>query len=139
MIRPTSSSSWKNDRLLRLSPAWNGINRLRLRAGSILASRTLRGRLISDVDWNELFERISPVDDVLSAASLFRDMDFPTRNLYRSAIEELAPSPIVRLMWIARCVHRSHSSYVLSLEPVILTHVTKAQFNACDKCTSSYG
>ena len=47
-------------------------------------------RLISDVDWNELFERISLVDDVLSAASLFRDMDFPTRNLYRSAIEELA-------------------------------------------------
>ena len=47
-------------------------------------------RLISDVDWNELFERISLVDDVLSAASLFREMDFPTRNLYRSAIEELA-------------------------------------------------
>ena len=47
-------------------------------------------RLISEVDWNELFERISLVDDTLSAASLFRDMDFPTRNLYRSAIEELA-------------------------------------------------
>ena len=47
-------------------------------------------RLISDVDWNELIERISLVDDTLSAASLFRDMDFPTRNLYRSAIEELA-------------------------------------------------
>ena len=47
-------------------------------------------RVISDVDWNELFERISLVDDMLSAASLFRDMDFPTRNLYRSAIEELA-------------------------------------------------
>ena len=47
-------------------------------------------RLISDVDWNELFERISLVDDILAAASLFRDMDFPTRNLYRSAIEELA-------------------------------------------------
>ena len=47
-------------------------------------------RLISDVDWNELFERISLVDDTLSAASLFREMDFPTRNLYRSAIEELA-------------------------------------------------
>ncbi len=47
-------------------------------------------RLISDVDWNELVERISLVDDTLSAASLFREMDFPTRNLYRSAIEELA-------------------------------------------------
>ncbi len=47
-------------------------------------------RLISDVDWTELFERISLVDDVLAAGSDFRDMDFPTRNLYRSAIEELA-------------------------------------------------
>ena len=47
-------------------------------------------RLISDVDWTELFERISLVDDVLAAGSAFRDMDFPTRNLYRSAIEELA-------------------------------------------------
>jgi cyclic beta-1,2-glucan synthetase len=47
-------------------------------------------RQISDVDWTELFERISLVDDVLAADSLFRDMNFPTRNLYRSAIEELA-------------------------------------------------
>ena len=47
-------------------------------------------RLISDADWPELFERISLVDDTLSAGSLFRDMDFPTRNLYRGAIEELA-------------------------------------------------
>ena len=46
-------------------------------------------RLISDVDWTELFERISLVDDVL-APSGFLEMDFPTRNLYRSAIEELA-------------------------------------------------
>jgi cyclic beta-1,2-glucan synthetase len=47
-------------------------------------------RLISDVDWTELFERISLVDEVLAAGSGFLDMDFPTRNLYRSAIEQLA-------------------------------------------------
>ena len=47
-------------------------------------------RLISDVDWPELFERVSLVDDVLAAGSAFREMDFPTRNLYRNAIEELA-------------------------------------------------
>ena len=47
-------------------------------------------RMIADVDWPELFERISLVDDVLSVGSTFRDMDFPTRNLYRSAIEELS-------------------------------------------------
>jgi cyclic beta-1,2-glucan synthetase len=47
-------------------------------------------RLIADVDWTELFECISLVDDVLGADGAFKDMDFQTRNLYRSAIEELA-------------------------------------------------
>jgi len=47
-------------------------------------------RLISDVDWTELFERVSLVDDVFKAGSAFEDMNFPTRNLYRNAIEHLA-------------------------------------------------
>ncbi|MDE1150307.1 MAG: glucoamylase family protein [Azospirillaceae bacterium] len=47
-------------------------------------------RLISDVDWMQLVERISLVDDILEAGSAFGEMDFPTRNLYRSAIEALA-------------------------------------------------
>src|SRR5690349_18275026 len=47
-------------------------------------------RLISDVDWADLFESVSLVDDVLRSGSAFASMDFPTRNLYRSAIEELA-------------------------------------------------
>lgn len=47
-------------------------------------------RLISDVDWAELFESVSLVDARLCAASAFAAMDFPTRNLYRSAIEQLA-------------------------------------------------
>ena len=47
-------------------------------------------RLISDVDWKHLFEQMSLVDDVLADGSAFGEMDFPTRNLYRSAIEELA-------------------------------------------------
>ena len=47
-------------------------------------------RLISDVDWSELFEKVSRVDNVLAEGTTFRDMDFPTRNLYRSAVEQLA-------------------------------------------------
>ncbi|MEJ2343775.1 MAG: hypothetical protein P8Y10_16455 [Gemmatimonadales bacterium] len=47
-------------------------------------------RLISDIDWAELFESVSLVDERLRAASAFSAMDFPTRNLYRSAIEQLA-------------------------------------------------
>ncbi|MGB8328312.1 MAG: protein ndvB, partial [Steroidobacteraceae bacterium] len=47
-------------------------------------------RLISDVNWADLFEDVSLVDEVLRSASHFASMDFATRNLYRSAIEELA-------------------------------------------------
>jgi hypothetical protein len=47
-------------------------------------------RLISDVDWAKLFEAVSPVDDVLRTSGVFADMDFATRNLYRTAIEQIA-------------------------------------------------
>jgi cyclic beta-1,2-glucan synthetase len=46
-------------------------------------------RLMSDVDWAEFFESVSLVDEVLNASSGFAAMDFATRNLYRTAIEEL--------------------------------------------------
>src|SRR6202008_3160551 len=45
---------------------------------------------ISDVDWAKLFEAVSPVDDALRAGSDFAAMDFATRNLYRTAVEEIA-------------------------------------------------
>ncbi len=47
-------------------------------------------RLVSDVDWAKLFEAVSPVDDILRAGSDFSAMDFATRNLYRTAIEQMA-------------------------------------------------
>ncbi|WP_461604062.1 GH36-type glycosyl hydrolase domain-containing protein [Aeromonas rivipollensis] len=47
-------------------------------------------RLISGMDWSELVEGMSLVDHQLRAESPFAEMDFPTRNLYRQAIEELA-------------------------------------------------
>ncbi|TAK83856.1 MAG: glycosyl transferase [Betaproteobacteria bacterium] len=47
-------------------------------------------RLVSAVDWAELVESVSLVDDALRSGSGFAAMDFPTRNLYRSAIEELS-------------------------------------------------
>ena len=61
----------------------------------VAASITVRNiitsmRLISDLDWTELFERVSLVDDVFKAGSAFEDMDFPSRNLYRNAVEHLA-------------------------------------------------
>ncbi len=47
-------------------------------------------RRISAVDWAELFESISPVDEVLRGAGNYCRMDFATRDQYRRAIEELA-------------------------------------------------
>ena len=47
-------------------------------------------RLLSDLDWPEFFESVSLVDESLRSGSDFAAMDFASRNLYRSAIEELA-------------------------------------------------
>ncbi|MBI1291461.1 glycosyl transferase [bacterium] len=47
-------------------------------------------RRISDLDWPDLFEAVSLVDASLRASSGFAAMDFPTRDNYRGAIEELA-------------------------------------------------
>lgn len=47
-------------------------------------------RLISEIDWAELFESVSLVDARLNQGQPFYAMDFATRNLYRSAIEQLA-------------------------------------------------
>ncbi|QFR33497.1 GH36-type glycosyl hydrolase domain-containing protein [Ancylobacter sp. TS-1] len=58
-------------------------------------------RLISDIDWAELFESVSLVDARLRAGSAFAAMDFPTRNLYRSAIEQLARGALASELDIA--------------------------------------
>jgi cyclic beta-1,2-glucan synthetase len=47
-------------------------------------------RLISELDWAEFFEGVSLVDEALRAGSDIANMDFPTRDRYRRAIEELA-------------------------------------------------
>jgi len=47
-------------------------------------------RHISDVDWSVIFERVSLVDPLLAKGCDFAKMDFATRNLYRTAVEELA-------------------------------------------------
>jgi cyclic beta-1,2-glucan synthetase len=47
-------------------------------------------RRMSAIDWRDLFESVSPVDEMLRAGSNFSDFDFQTRDLYRRAIEEMA-------------------------------------------------
>jgi cyclic beta-1,2-glucan synthetase len=67
-------------------------------------------RLVSDVDWAKLFEQVSPVDDVLRAGSDFATMDFATRNLYRTAIEEMARGTDLTELEIARRTLEAASS-----------------------------
>ena len=47
-------------------------------------------RLISSVDWPAFFESVSLVDAALCAHNGFAAMDFPTRDNYRHAIEDLS-------------------------------------------------
>ncbi len=59
-------------------------------------------RLISDLEWSDFFESVSLVDEALRGGSDFAQMDFATRNLYRSAIEELARGSRFTELEIAR-------------------------------------
>ena len=61
-------------------------------------------RLVADVNWQEFFEDVSMVDDVLRSGSDIANMDFVTRNLYRSAIEELARGSGKAELDVARAV-----------------------------------
>ena len=72
------------DELVRSAQQWQGASNVTVR--NVIGSM----RLISDIDWAELFESVSLVDERLRTASAFAAMDFPTRNLYRTAIEQLA-------------------------------------------------
>src|ERR1043165_86608 len=47
-------------------------------------------RLMSAFDWAEFFESVSLVDAILQADIDFAALDFPTRDRYRHAIEELS-------------------------------------------------
>jgi len=59
-------------------------------------------RLISELDWAEFFESVSLVDEELRAGSDFAAMDFPTRDRYRRAIEELARGSVHSETEVAR-------------------------------------
>jgi cyclic beta-1,2-glucan synthetase len=59
-------------------------------------------RMIAAVDWETVFESVSTVDVVLREASAFAQMDFPTRNQYRTAIERLARGAALSEVDVAR-------------------------------------
>ncbi|MBI5298431.1 MAG: hypothetical protein HY869_23380 [Chloroflexi bacterium] len=59
---------------------------------TVVANCFLSLRLLSATDWKDFFEQTSRVEQILrnDPAQIYADMDFDTRNSYRSVIEELA-------------------------------------------------
>ena len=59
---------------------------------NIVAACFLSLRLLSATDWKDFFEKISRVEQILRTdpARIYAEMDFNTRNSYRTVIEELA-------------------------------------------------
>ena len=92
--RVTPALTWLDERLAARGTTADAVVRdehQRQGAANVTVRNIITSmRLISDVDWTELFERISLVDAALAEGAGFTDMDFSTRNLYRSAIEVLA-------------------------------------------------
>jgi cyclic beta-1,2-glucan synthetase len=90
----TPALTWLDERLARQQKTAESVVRDELQrqgAASITVQNIITSiRLISDVDWAELVERLGTVDRVLVAGCDFMAMDFATRNLYRSAVEALA-------------------------------------------------
>jgi cyclic beta-1,2-glucan synthetase len=81
-------------------------------------------RLMSVVDWKEVIESISLVDAMLRAESDFAAMDFPTRDRYRSAIEELARGS-------------KHSEIDIARLSLLAVKQTSAGVPATDEATSA--
>jgi cyclic beta-1,2-glucan synthetase len=62
-----------------------------LSSGNVTTGNIIRGlRLINDVDWTLWFESVSPVDALLRQETDFAELDFQSRDQYRTAIEDLA-------------------------------------------------
>ena len=76
-------------------------------------------RRIAAIDWTELFESVSLVDHQLIAASRYGEMDFASRNLYRTAIEQLArKAKCTELSVTARLLQTAHSAAAQCSNPV---------------------
>ncbi|MBL8575780.1 MAG: protein ndvB [Mesorhizobium sp.] len=62
-----------------------------LSAGNVTTGNIVRGlRLINDVEWTGWFEDVSRIDALLRERTDVAALDFPSRDQYRQAIEDLA-------------------------------------------------
>ncbi|WP_252727248.1 GH36-type glycosyl hydrolase domain-containing protein [Paracoccus sp. C2R09] len=92
--RTTPAISWLQDRLTAQGASIDSVVRHaqeRLGASNVTLRNVITGfRSLSSTDWNDLFEDVSLVEARLRQHQGYAAMDFASRNLYRSAIEELS-------------------------------------------------
>ena len=87
------STGWRSGCAARAAPSTRSSSTrssARVRRTSRVRNVITSMRLISDIDWAEFFESVSLVDARLRRAAALPRWISPRRNLYRSAIEELA-------------------------------------------------
>ena len=62
-----------------------------LASGNVTTGNIIRGfRTVNDVDWTGWFEDVSLIDAMLREASSFSELDFASRDQYRTSIEDMA-------------------------------------------------
>jgi len=94
-------------------------------AEAIVANSILNLRLLATQNWKDFFESTSVLEKTLrdDPADVYAQMDFETRNRYRSIVEELAhgssfdesrvASQAVQLAWAGTTVREKHVGYYL--------------------------
>ena len=86
--------AWLEDRLRRQGTSIEDVvasAQMRLAASNVTMRNIVTSmRLVSDMDWADFFEEVSLIDARLRVGSAFAEMDFATRNRYRTAIEIIA-------------------------------------------------
>ncbi len=119
--RFTPALAWLDERLakqgLTADSAVREVHRSQGAANVTVRNIVTSLRVIAEVDWQVLFERYCLVDDVLASGCAFHDMDFTTRNLYRSAVETLARRSDHEEIEIARLAVAAAQSPDPSCEP----------------------
>ena len=85
---------WLEDRLQRQGTSIDEVianAQLRLGASNVTMRNIVTSmRLVSEMDWADFFEEVSLIDVALRSMPTFAEMDFATRNRYRTQIEVLA-------------------------------------------------
>ena len=85
---------WLNDRLARDGKNLDEMvaaEHQRQVAGHVTVRNIITSmRLLSSLEWTDFFESVSLVEEALRAGTDVAAMDFPTRDRYRKAVEELA-------------------------------------------------